>query len=298
MFVPEGYVSLRGAVECVARMREPEAVANLTPDGFTFFASVAAALRPRLAPPGAPIRSIRAGPSPGPVRDLRPADPMPVVVAEPSPVAEAQLREWNEAWRKLAAAQNKARADLRQALISGTVHAVAIREDGNLVSMPPARWRMRFARPQVAGLEPFAEALGGNTVPVTATASGIPSAWGRPIIARAELARWCGGPPEEEPAERPADWEAPVISLPTVIHGQSAVISSISKERRMAKWLADAMSAEPANPVPKSEMRTRAEINDNLSVSERAFERAWSEAVRTTRAVAWATPGRRKSPRK
>ncbi len=220
MFVPERYVSLGGALKFVARRREPEAVATLTPDGFAFFASLDAALRPRVAPPVAPIRSIHAGPSPGLVRDLRPTDPVSATTAEPSPQAKAemetQLRRWIEAWQKLAVARDNARADLRHALISGTVRAAAVREDGNLVTMQPLRWRVTFERPRIAGLEPFAEAVAGRTVPLVATADGKPTAWGCAIIARADLARWCGGPPEAEPSERPADWPGPALSPQSV----------------------------------------------------------------------------------
>lgn len=211
MFVPEGYLPLGGAVEYVARIREPEAVAELTPDGFAFFSRLDAAMLPRVAPPAAPIRSIRAGALPGTVR---PAEPEPAAAAAtPSTEAEtealARVKQWSAARQKLTAARDNAQADLRRALISGTIRAAAIGEDGNLVTIQPARWRVTFGRSRVAGLEPFAEALKGNIVPVTATAGGIPAAWGRAIIARADLARWCGGPPEAEPAERPRDWPGP-----------------------------------------------------------------------------------------
>jgi hypothetical protein len=108
--------------------------------------------------------------------------------------------------------------------------------------------------------------------------------WRGVVVARDDLVReW---PPFDAPEQSPAATAA-----------QNSVIGGIASERRVAKWLADAMRAEPANPVPKSEMRARAERDSSLSVSERAFERAWSEAVKTSQAVAWATPGRRKSPR-
>ena len=223
MFVPEGYVSLDDAVEYVARIREPEAVAELTPDGFAFFARVDAALHPPVALPAAPIRSIRAGPSLGYVRNLQPPAPAPAVIVEPSPEAEAKIegrvRRWGAARQKLSAAKDNARSDLQHALISGPFRAAAISEDGNLITMQPARWRVAFARRQLAGLVPFAEAVEGRDVPVAANASGSPTAWGRPIMARADLARWCGGPPEAEPAERPRDWTAPRLAPQSLPHG-------------------------------------------------------------------------------
>jgi hypothetical protein len=227
MFVPEGYTSLRDAIEWVARMREPDAVAALTPDGFAFFARAEAVLRSRPLPaqPLAPVRPIRAGPSPGPARDLRPPEPTPdnsalAAALCGSPEAADQARRWGEARQKLEDARGKARADLRQALISGTVRAAAVRDDGDLVTMDAAEWRRYFERRRwiaygpIGGdgkqepLEPFAEAIEGRTVAVGATRNQCATALGHPIIARADLARWCSAPAEPEPADRPRDWPA------------------------------------------------------------------------------------------
>ncbi|MGK7864677.1 hypothetical protein [Falsiroseomonas sp. E2-1-a4] len=300
MFIPDGYVSLSGALEYVARMREPEAVETLTPDGFAFLARVDAALRPRIAPPAAPIRSIRAGPSLGPVRDLRPADPMPATTAQPSPEAkaeiEARLKLWGEARQKLAGARVNARADLVQALISGSVRAAAVREDGILVTMEAAAWRSLFSRPPMRDLRPFAEAIEGRTVPVGSKPNGAPAAWGQPIIAKADLAGWCGAPAETEPCERPQCWRGTAaLQGETPTKAQGAILGGIASERRLERWLVEAMTAEPNNPVPKLEMRSRATQYPEISVSERGFERAWAAAVKVSKAVAWATPGRRKS---
>jgi hypothetical protein len=226
---------------------------------------------------------------------------MAAATAEPSPDAKAemetQLRRWSEARQKLVVAQDNARNDLRQALISGTMRAAAVREDGNLVTMQPARWRMLFERPLSGSLQPFAEAVAGRTVPLTATADGKPTAWGRAIIASADLARWCGGPPEAEPAERPTDWPVPSPPAPVMTAARSEVTGRIASERRLEKWLTEAMKAEPSNPVSKPEMVQRAGREPGLSVSGRGFERAWASAVKASQAVAWASPGRRKSPR-
>jgi len=228
MFVPECYVSLRDAIEYVARMREPEAVATLT---FTADQLACRAVAKRasaepfaLMPPEdrAPLPELREGP---------PKNAMLAAVLIGSPEATAAAQRHIAAMQTMVDARHLARADLRQALISGNVHAAAVREDGNLVTMRPAHWRVVFARRgdpwretgwddywkcptemvQDRSREPFAEALEGHSVPVTAAPNGNPLAWGYPIVARADLARWCGMQPEPEPPERPADWRAPAL---------------------------------------------------------------------------------------
>jgi len=65
--IPDGYLSLRGAVEYVTRWRARDAVAALTPEGFKFFAALDAMdlsrnPRPRIR------RRIRMSPAPHPSR--------------------------------------------------------------------------------------------------------------------------------------------------------------------------------------------------------------------------------------
>lgn len=84
---------------------------------------------------------------------------------------------------------------------------------------------------------------------------------------------------------------------PVMTAARSEVSTGIASERRLEKWLTEAMTAEPSNPVSKPEMRQRAGREPGLSVSGRGFERAWAGAVKASGAVAWASPGRRKSPR-
>jgi len=189
MVIPDGYMSLHAAVEYVTRWRARDAVAALTPEGFKFFAALESATRPRPVPlPPAPLRL-------GAARIVEvaaaPAHPPPHPnVPDPSldEAMKARIKEWFEAKRALDAAREAARVGLRQALVSGRLIAVALLPSGELVTMRPAGWRARFLR---------------------VTDERDVSAWGDAMLARADLARWCGAPPEPEPAERPGDWPAP-----------------------------------------------------------------------------------------
>ena len=190
MVIPDGYVSLRGAVEYVTRWRARDAVATLTPEGFKFFAALDAmdlSRNPRRVPlPTAPLRL--GAPR---IVEVAAAHPPPHPnVPGPSldEAAKARIGEWLGAKRALDAAREAARVDLRQALISGKLIAVALLPSGELVTMRAADWRARFLR---------------------VTDERDVSAWGDALLARADLARWCGAPPEPEPAERPGDWPAP-----------------------------------------------------------------------------------------
>ena len=160
--------------------------------GFKFFAfldGMDLSRNPHRVPsPPAPLR-------PGAARIVEaaaaPAHPPPhpnVSDASLDEATKARIREWSEAKRALDAAREAARVDLRQALISGKLIAVALLPSGELVTMRPAGWRARFLR---------------------VTDERDVSAWGDAMLARADLARWCGAPPEPEPAERPGDWPAP-----------------------------------------------------------------------------------------
>jgi len=131
--IPDGYLSLRGAVEYVTRWRARDAVAALTPEGFKFFAALDAmdlSRNPRRIPsPPAPLRL-------GAPRIVEaaaaPAHPPPHPnVPDPSPLPEAlaaRIKEWFEAKRALDAAREAARVDLRQALISGKLSALPSRD--------------------------------------------------------------------------------------------------------------------------------------------------------------------------
>jgi hypothetical protein len=154
-------------------------------------------------------------------------------------------------------------AVLRQALISGTIRAAAVRKDGALVTMAPACWRRQFALPEDPRQEvgwndflnrpiygppartrdPFVEALGGRAVPVAIARNDTPPWWGDPILARADLAAWCGAPSEPEPAERPADWPAPAAApaapAPEAEPAASAKEWMVSQVTRPGQWKRD-----------------------------------------------------------
>ena len=189
MVFPDGYMSLRGAVEYVTRWRARDAAAKLTPEGVRFFAAMEAAMRPRRVPlPPAPLRLG----APRIVEVAAPPAHPPPHPNVPGPsldeATKARIREWSEAKRALDAAREAARVDLRQALISGKLIAVALLPSGELVTMRASDWRARFLR---------------------VTDERDERTWGDALLARADLARWCGAPPEPEPAERPGDWPAP-----------------------------------------------------------------------------------------
>jgi hypothetical protein len=192
MVIPDGYMSLRGAVEYVTRWRARDAVATLTPEGFKFFAALKAETRPRPVPSvPLPLAQLRAGGVRIVEAAAAPAHPPPHPnVPDPSldEATKARIRGWLEAKRALDAAREATRVDLRQALISGKLIAVALLPSGELVAMRAADWRARFLRVENESDE---------------------RTWGDALLARADLARWCGAPPEPEPAERPGDWPAP-----------------------------------------------------------------------------------------
>jgi hypothetical protein len=67
-------------------------------------------------------------------------------------------------------------------------------------------------------------------------------------------------------------------------------------ETRMARWLVAQMKAAPNAPIPKPEMRKRAEAAGHV-VGDRAFIRAWRIAVKDANAQAWSLPGRKSKRR-
>jgi len=117
---------------------------------------------------------------------------------------------------------------IQDALECGELGAAGVRAaDGMLVTIPPAAWRVLFARqddpkrvtgysdywkrdtygPPLKNRIPFAEAQDRRAIP----ASGW---WVAPIIAQADLALWAGEEPPAEPPERPEDWP---VSVPAPI---------------------------------------------------------------------------------
>jgi hypothetical protein len=86
------------------------------------------------------------------------------------------------------------------------------------------------------------------------------------------------------------DW--PLHFNPTA--GRKAVWSTIKDQKRCESWLTEKMRADPDNPIPKKRVREE----HFLDLSERAFERAWGNAVKKADAPMWSTGGRRKTNRR
>jgi hypothetical protein len=143
-------------------------------------------------------------------------------------------------------------------------------------------------------LEPFAEAREGRTVPLGDIIKNVPTAFGWPIIAIADLAAWCGATPEPEPVERPADW--PAASAARAPSQHAHVASTKGAEMRLQVWLVDKMRAKPDQPPGKESIKQQAEKAGH-SVGVRAFQRAYAHAVLQTGATKWSGSGRKSKRR-
>lgn len=216
--------------------------------------------------------------------------------------ATARLAERREEKRKSEQAEPhaSARADLQQALVAGMLIAAGLRLDGERVTMRAACWRMIFRRRETPGFEaePFAEALAGRTVPIDVTPDGTPTAWGRPIIALADLARWRGALPEAEPAERPAGLPREIggHARDGEVLGKRKVDFTIAAEKRLQSWLETQMRAKPKASPGKSAVKAAANAAGHV-FSNRAFIRAFANAVSATGASDWSLAGRKSARR-
>jgi hypothetical protein len=75
------------------------------------------------------------------------------------------------------------------------------------------------------------------------------------------------------------------------------VVTKTTSRDACRKWLIDLMRVSPtAKPNPKAVYREKAQLNWPNSLSERAFNGAWDEAVAAAGAVAWSAGGRPKKP--
>ena len=99
----------------------------------------------------------------------------------------------------------------------------------------------------------------------------------------------------DRPAAAMVESAARTATTAVPLSGQ-AVVKTIRAERRTVEWLTARMKACPDSPAPKSEVRAAAEADGLPRIADRAFNRAWVEAVRTSGAAAWSAGGRRKSP--
>ena len=68
--------------------------------------------------------------------------------------------------------------------------------------------------------------------------------------------------------------------------------ASIAAERRLTAWLTDLMRGQPDKPIPKAAVKERA-VDTGFTFSQRAFQRAWANAVVASAASKWAQPGRK-----
>jgi hypothetical protein len=196
----------------------------------------------------------------------------------------------------LDAARGAARAELRQALVSGAVLAAAVGEDGTLAEMPPARWRALFTRredewiaaarnphwsqrpewkSQARTVEPFAEALAGRPVPLALAPDGSTIVWENPIIGRSDLARWCGAEPD---------------AAPTGAVAQAS--STVAAEKRLTDWLVQLMRANPDNPPGKTKVKKMATA-ERHTFSGEGFKRAYANAVTVAGTPKWSAAGRK-----
>jgi hypothetical protein len=74
------------------------------------------------------------------------------------------------------------------------------------------------------------------------------------------------------------------------------VASTIAAERRLEVWLVEKMRANPHNPPGKAAIKREAEAAGHR-VSERAFLRAYGNAVKTAGTPAWSAPGKKSKRR-
>lgn len=143
---------------------------------------------------------------------------------------------------------------VRHVLEAGELRAIALRTDGELVSLRPAAWRRLFVRPDDPDRkerEPFHEAHFNRTIPIGVDAEGVPTSWGYAMIARADLARWCGAHPEHEPAERPDDpSDVRALRLPTAAAmGQTWHDVTLARDAVVGGWPPVGEVADTAVPI-------------------------------------------------
>jgi len=160
---------------------------------------------------------------------------------------------------------------MQDALECGELRAAGVRaEDGVLVTIPPAGWRVVFARPNdprsVVGYSEywkrdqygppqatrisFAEAREGRRFPLLRH-------WVTPIIAQADLARWAGEELPAEPPERPDDWPVPAARPAT---------------EEQLEWFAlgyAIRALEGGKPATRDELRD-AVVRENVATARKA----------------------------
>ena len=79
--------------------------------------------------------------------------------------------------------------------------------------------------------------------------------------------------------------------------GAATTALSAAAGREMAAWLANLMTDQPSDPITKGDAHNAAVEAGLRRISDRAFDRAWSDSVQSSGATAWAAGGRRKNRR-
>jgi hypothetical protein len=87
-------------------------------------------------------------------------------------------------------------------------------------------------------------------------------------------------------------WLGPQYSLPRPPPGR--VLTTAAKKTSCRQWLTLIMEEHESRPKTKDEFFQ--EAKQKYQVGQRAFNRAWDEAIRVTGKANWRAPGRPKSP--
>jgi hypothetical protein len=76
----------------------------------------------------------------------------------------------------------------------------------------------------------------------------------------------------------------------------TTVAQTVADGRKLVQWLTELMRAKPDSPMSKGATK-KAAATSGLQFSERAFSRAWANAVQQSAATRWSSPGRKSKRR-
>jgi hypothetical protein len=85
-----------------------------------------------------------------------------------------------------------------------------------------------------------------------------------------------------------------VANWPPATDAKTCSNKPISAEKNMEKWLAARMGSDRDNPISKKAIRAEAKDSGIVDPSGRGFDRAYINAVKSSGAIAWSAPGRRR----
>jgi hypothetical protein len=158
--------------------------------------------------------------------------------------------------RSLAArAHNNAIDNAWQALGDGALPSKVLSDQGFLFPLQVEFWRSASARNAVI-TERVSWWLFDANPPMQLN--------GRPLVERSAFERWLAG------------------------------TATSASEHRLSQWLERRMRAAPTEPVPKSDMKTKAQ-SEGYAFSQEGFDRAWGRAVGAANAPKWSSRGRRRT---